>query len=258
MRSPREAEPPHRPVLSLDRTIEKVAEIAADCAPQARTHLDLGCGTGSLIAVLRRRIPGLRSEGGDLFPELMQLADVPVRKVDLNDPALPWPDAHFDLVTLTEVIEHLDGCQRLLREVARVLKPGGWVVLSTPNVLNLASRLRYLLYGFPQMFGPFPFDAPKRETTEGHVQIVGAFHLSFFLHCAGFSEWRADVDKIRWKSLPALVLLYPLLRAYHAARSAYEERRYVRLDDEARKALRMPASPRLLLGRTLVMAGRKP
>ena len=90
------------------------------------------------------------------------------------------------------------------------------------------------------------------------MQTIGLFHLSFFLFSAGFSELEAHVDKIRWKSAPAFALLYPILLAYHAGRSAYEQRRHVRLDDEARQALRRLVSPSLLLGRTLVMAGRKP
>lgn len=252
------AEVPPPTVLSLDATLEKVVRVAAMRAPHARTHLDLGCGTGSLIAALRRRMPALESEGGDLFPDLMQLPDVRVRRVDLNDPTLPWPDASFDLVTLTEVVEHLDGCQRLFREIARILRPGGWLVMSTPNILNLASRIRYFLYGFPQMFGPFPFDAPKRETTEGHVFLAHPFHLAFFLTQAGMTDLAVTIDKPRLRSLPAFLLVFPVIRLYAGIRAGYEQKRYVSLDEGAKHALAMLNTWKLLMGRSLVVSGRKP
>ena len=72
--------------------------------------------------------------------------------VDLNSP-LPFKSACFDGVNLTEVIEHIENQAQLIREIARVLKPDGVVVISTPNVLNLHSRVRFLFTGFPARAG---------------------------------------------------------------------------------------------------------
>src|SRR4051812_43709604 len=67
--------------------------------------------------------------------------------VNLNLP-LPFKSSTVDGVNLTEVIEHIENQAQLVREISRVLKVGGIVVISTPNILNVASRLRFLFTGF--------------------------------------------------------------------------------------------------------------
>ncbi len=67
--------------------------------------------------------------------------------VNLNDD-LPFRSATFDLVMMLEVVEHLADIPHILREIARVMKPDGVAILSTPNRLNVTSRLHYLLSGF--------------------------------------------------------------------------------------------------------------
>jgi SAM-dependent methyltransferase len=67
--------------------------------------------------------------------------------VNLNND-LPFRDAQFDLVTMLEVIEHLPDIPHMLGEIARVMKPGGVAIVTTPNRLNVASRIHYLLSGY--------------------------------------------------------------------------------------------------------------
>jgi 2-polyprenyl-3-methyl-5-hydroxy-6-metoxy-1,4-benzoquinol methylase len=64
-------------------------------------------------------------------------------RADLNDP-LPFPDSTFDAVGFLEVIEHVVNSERLLSECIRILKPGGHLVLSTPNAAFFQERLRAL------------------------------------------------------------------------------------------------------------------
>jgi SAM-dependent methyltransferase len=77
--------------------------------------------------------------------------------VDLNE-ALNYSDAQFDAILCTDVIEHLERPQRMLRECARILKLGGTLILSTPNTSNVVSRLSFLLRGEFLLHRRYHFD----------------------------------------------------------------------------------------------------
>ena len=67
--------------------------------------------------------------------------------LDMCFDKFPWPDGFFDAITAWEVFEHLENPYHLIREVERMLKPGGFLVLSMPNAISLISRLLFLKNG---------------------------------------------------------------------------------------------------------------
>jgi len=75
-------------------------------------------------------------------------------RVDLEQP-LPFSDAYFDAVVCCEGIEHVYSPGHLMSEFARVLKPGEILVITTPNIQNLLSRLKFLFCGYLYQFEPF-------------------------------------------------------------------------------------------------------
>ena len=113
--------------------------------PGARC-VDLGAGTGALAVRLQQL--DLDVLGADRDSAGFQ-APVPFRQVDLND--AQFPDAlgpgQFDLVTVVEVIEHLEAPIAFLRGLARLLAPDGVAVITTPNVDSLPARLKFLFKG---------------------------------------------------------------------------------------------------------------
>jgi SAM-dependent methyltransferase len=93
---------------------------------------------------------GYQVSGSDLDPHkraaLWQRLNVEVTNINLEREALPYGDQSFDWVVFSEVIEHMRFSPlTLLREFRRVLKPGGRLIISTPNELYLKSRLRTIL-----------------------------------------------------------------------------------------------------------------
>jgi SAM-dependent methyltransferase len=94
--------------------------------------LDLGCGMGGFLS-------GLAELGGRVFPSDISLESLahcrergfPAGVVS-SGYALPYQDASFDLVCLFDAIEHIPDHARVMREVARVLRPGGRVLVSVP------------------------------------------------------------------------------------------------------------------------------
>ena len=99
-----------------------------------RRVLEIGSGRGTLLATLRGR--GLELVGVETSAE--RIADAKARHGDLPlhivaGAALPFDDAAFDMVLSFDVFEHIPDSDAHLREVGRVLAPGGWYLLQTPN-----------------------------------------------------------------------------------------------------------------------------
>lgn len=122
----------------------RVRELVADLGRHAEI-LDIATGRGYMI-------PQLEASGFKNFTcvdlDERNFALEPSRyrftRADFNEP-LPFADSAFDLVITSETIEHVENPRAFLRELRRVLRPNGRLVLTTPNVVNLSSRLRFLL-----------------------------------------------------------------------------------------------------------------
>jgi 2-polyprenyl-3-methyl-5-hydroxy-6-metoxy-1,4-benzoquinol methylase len=108
--------------------------------------IDLGAGSGLLATRLRSLgLDVLAVDWNDKFYG----ADVPFLRVDLNRPdfAEECGLESFQLVTATEVIEHMESPIGFLRNIGRLLAPSGCAVITTPNVDNLPARLKFLAKG---------------------------------------------------------------------------------------------------------------
>ena len=96
--------------------------------------LEIGTGTGGMLHALLAR--GLRVRGVEINPALIAesrkwFGELPVQPV--SGVALPFPDASFDLVLSFDVFEHIRDSDAHLREVSRVLRPGGRYLVQTPS-----------------------------------------------------------------------------------------------------------------------------
>lgn len=101
--------------------------------------LDIACGTGFGSALMAESVPSGNVTGCDISAEAVQhnaqhFSQVPNLKFEAADATnLQFADNTFDLVASFETLEHVDDYEAMLRELRRVLKPGGRLVLSTPN-----------------------------------------------------------------------------------------------------------------------------
>lgn len=143
---------------SSDAIHRRAVELLRACADdRIGTVLDVGCGTGSLRVSLGgfyKRYVGvdvIRHEG---FP-----ADADFLRADLDTGKLPLKDGEIDAVLALETIEHVENPRAFLRELARVLKPGGWLIVTTPNQLSLLSKATLLLRNEFNAFGTRDYPA---------------------------------------------------------------------------------------------------
>lgn len=117
--------------------------------PEAQ-YLELGCHFGDW-AVSRGKAIGTRKPifGVDINDEYLKIAEskgLKVFKADVNYD-LPFEDNFFDCLTANQIIEHLIDVDKFLEEVFRILKPGGYLVISTEN-LSSWHNIFALLFGF--------------------------------------------------------------------------------------------------------------
>jgi SAM-dependent methyltransferase len=239
--------------MSIDRIHEKVLELLlAEPGKKSWTrYLDIGAGRGSLIARVKAKL-NVEASVCDYTDELMTLPGQKVDIANLNTESLPYADATFDVVTATEVIEHLEDFRRVVREIHRVLKPGGVCILSTPNILNLNSRLRFLSFGFWNLFGPLPVKHSALYSTGGHINPVSWFYVAHALMDAGFPNVTPHIDRKQRSALPKLVLLYPFIKFFGAWAMRKERVRFHTLDEANEPLVRAMSSIDMLLGRTII------
>jgi SAM-dependent methyltransferase len=134
------------------REIVHEALVAAQPEPGLR-WLDVGCGRGDLLRVLRDRWQPSSLAGVDPIDWLDDdlRADVDFRTLAAEDVGTLAP---ADRVLIVEVIEHLEAPWAALRAAARLVAPGGWIVVSTPNLSTLRNRLELGLRGNLTSFRP--------------------------------------------------------------------------------------------------------
>jgi 2-polyprenyl-3-methyl-5-hydroxy-6-metoxy-1,4-benzoquinol methylase len=147
------------------------------------TVADVGCGTGDFCgpaSALFERIIGIDAVR---YPGLP--AAIEWHCADVDDAALPLETSSVDAAVAIEVIEHVENPRALCRELARVTRPGGHVVVSTPNQSSLLSILTLLVKGqFPAFqegeypahrTALLPIDLCRIFTENGLVQIEVAY-----------------------------------------------------------------------------------
>jgi len=236
-------------IIAHEKTHRKVLRIFK-AFPSRGALLEIPAGEGALAWQLKKL--GYTVTAGDIDPNFFKVRSIPCIRIDLNR-TFPVADEQFDFVSCIEGIEHLQDQFQFVRECHRVLRPGGRLVLSTPNVLNLASRLKFLFSGFYALV-PRPINEFSLVPVFDHINPVTYYQLRYMLHTQGFKIIMVTTDFMR-RSAAALYFLKPLVQLY-SVRTMRKE-----IDPQQREAnreiRRILCSPTILLGRTLVLVAQK-
>lgn len=226
---------------------EALAAIGA--GPPGRI-LDLPAGLGQFTDALRRAGHTVVPADINRHRDDYVYADMGVR--------LPFGDGEFDAAVCLEGIEHMLDPALLLGELMRVVRPGGRVVLSTPNVMNFYSRLQFLLTGTFYQFNPAELrDLPAGAMEDRfHISPITYPWLRYFAayHGGRVTEVRGDRIKKKWL-LPLFWVLHTL--GWGWRRSLFFSRRASAWRERNRAMHRHITSPAMLFSRTMVVVIEK-
>jgi 2-polyprenyl-3-methyl-5-hydroxy-6-metoxy-1,4-benzoquinol methylase len=147
--------------------------------------LDVGCAPGYLgilLDTLGYRVHGIDLNEGwfDEYPGREWLGFLNVQACNVEESPLPFPAESFDSVMFTEVLEHIaiTDPRRILAELRRVLKPGGYLFLTTPNVANLANVIALArgqnIFWAPEIFYGSTDRHNREYTPDEALAIVSA------------------------------------------------------------------------------------
>jgi 2-polyprenyl-3-methyl-5-hydroxy-6-metoxy-1,4-benzoquinol methylase len=110
---------------------------------QGGVLVDVGCGTGQLWSVLSNTFSRYVGIDAVRYPDFPETAEFFLFDLDADGAKLP--DESGDVVVSVETIEHLENPRAFMRELVRLARPGGWVIITTPNQLSLLSLLTLII-----------------------------------------------------------------------------------------------------------------
>jgi SAM-dependent methyltransferase len=190
-------------------TIDLIAEVKRKF-PQLQTALDVPSGGG---AIAKFMVENLRLD--------VQASDIDRSKYDYTAPfqaadlgrKLPYQDETFDLTVCMEGLKHVSDIEAAVKELSRVTKKNGFVLITIPNDLCLQARLRYLFDGFVDTDWTKPL-APDDQNVKEHVHLKSLTslpYLYFFLVSNRLKLLKTQTSHMRFWSWLFLIPLYPFV-----------------------------------------------
>lgn len=224
------------------------------CAPLKGLCLDLPAGRGVNLAGIRAA--GFKPLCADLFPAKTRADGSPCLKINFLGP-LPFAAESLEAILCSEGIEHHSSQTQFLADCARVLKPGGILLITTPNILSFRARLAYLFNGQASFRRK-----PLSEVTQfwqgkylGHVHLIDYFRLRFLCWQAGLRLRVVTTAKYSLISMLLAPFLY--LPAWCLTRRVFRKS-HREQPEVANEICRHALSLDLLLGKKLIVVAEKP
>ncbi|MCT4638876.1 MAG: class I SAM-dependent methyltransferase [Bacteroidales bacterium] len=131
--------------------------------------LDFGCGEGAFSSRLKDM--NLKVDSCDIDTDQFKATVDNLIKLDLNrDNIADNFDKKYDMVIGMEIIEHLENPRKYIRDIKKLVKPGGTIVITTPNITSFESRLRFFMKGNFVSF-------EEKSLAFGHITPLSPFQL---------------------------------------------------------------------------------
>jgi len=165
--------------------------------------LEIGSGYGYLLLPMARFLPGIRWSAVEHpdrayvnredYLETLCLYHCQIVTSNITHEPLPFPDGHFNVVTFSEVVEHLpvERLNFVLSEIARVIRPGGVLLASSPNQVSLENRLR-ILRG--KSILDMPDEAECAKGVFGHIRLYTQSEMKSAMSKRGFTLEQSVIE----------------------------------------------------------------
>ena len=197
--------------------------------------LDFPCGSGSLAWRLHNE--GFNVVAADIYPEVFENPEIEIHKGDLNS-IFPFSDNVFDYACFVEGPEHVENVFHCLREFARVIKPGGILIVSLPNYSNLQNRFKQFFNG---VIEPVVSYESLKSDYDGnqfrfHINRLPYPMMRMALEFAGFKVQEVYQDSVKKKQR----ILWPvawLIQLLTYLRGERSNRKYWTKDNNSSKIL---------------------
>jgi len=174
--------------------------------------LDVPSGQGAFSMELEKL--GYKAFLGDIARKNILYHNGRCVQFDLEKP-FPFKEKTFDFGVCIEGAEHIENPHALIKELARVVKRGGYLVISTPNVMTIKSRLRFLFYSYLDYFRYFGSPPTEerhqiKEYEHQHVNPLFYAEMRFILEKHGFKIESVETNRMvkKWK------IIFPLIKYF--------------------------------------------
>lgn len=193
------------------RMLRAVRAWLSDGTHPAATIVEVGAGTGFMKSVVRKDLPASVYVGGDIAPT--EASDVV-----FDAASMPFGDASVDVVLALEVLEHMSSPQQLIDESARVLRPGGRLILTVPFMFGIHDYRDYYRYtplGLETMLGQSGMSLvevkPRGGTFVASTGLVRNLILNAIV--GNPKDWRAvgAGKQVRWLIATAVLTPWTLV-----------------------------------------------
>lgn len=164
------------PGKSDPATYKVIIDLLGEWQGEQKRILDCPSGPGFLSASLSAM--DFTVVSCDIDQSTFISSDLTYAVADMQR-GLPFKDGSFDYLICVEGIEHIDDHSNFWGDVARVVKPGGRVIVTTPNIRNVLSRFLYFFTGYYLQFS-------EKNMKMGHINPIDYYHLERMVKSYGF------------------------------------------------------------------------
>ena len=211
--------------------------------------LDAPAGAGAISRLLAKE--GHNVVAFEMDEREFAAKEVPLIIGDMNQP-LPFWDDSFDYIVCIDGIEHLENPYFAIREFAKILKSGGDLLISTPNISAFRSRARYLLTGFHNK-GKVPLHELNPSPLH-HINLMTFPEIRYALHRFGLKLNTITMNRAKLAAWPYL-LLYPFVAIFTLIAFRHEKNSIQRRLNK--EILNQMLSWSVAMGETLILSAKK-
>jgi len=183
--------------LKTNKRIEIMADIINSLKLNRANILDIGCYDGTLLSLIKNKKNNLYGlDASDYAVEKCRRKKIKIKQFFLNgQEKIPFKSSFFDLIIVGEIIEHIYDTDFFLEEISRLLKPNGYLLISTPNIASLGRRLLLLLG-----ISPLIEISPNQKNSSGHIRYFTFQTLRKLLEEHKFSVLLKKSDVVNFNS----------------------------------------------------------